>query len=489
MSTTASRRSASRASQLSVSGRASPSTAAVGVIPKSKLQTLRATLPKRETAVLSRADYQRIKAVASPTSADEMRKRREEARATALQTSKMRKERIRAKEEERLRQKTMTESEMLQKSEDNATLSRAKAVQDESIDEVKRMNEMVEYAKCATIRERQLEEKQWVRARGVEEERLWAARMEDDRRRALEEEEVVERELVVKRAQDREVILQQIHERETQRLLQMEQQEREREQMLQRLEQLKLEEQENARQRAEHVRRTQHEIVFANRDAVQRRERLKDEEREEDLRITQYIKEKEQREQRYEEEQSRIRAEKELEIARIRAQQERAIDKQAMRDALRAKRAFEESEREWRHKEKEKAERARAMQQELQVARDMQIRDKTQVISEAARLEREEFDRIVRVQQQKMEEERLRDERLRHLASHHQSALLDQVRENREQRAREVVTKLQEGDVIRRAQAEQLARIERVRQQKLEEMRAANVPEKFTAELARKRFG
>ena len=46
-----------------------------------------------------------------------------------------------------------------------------------------------------------------------------------------------------------------------------------------------------------------------------------------------------------------------MELSRLRAQQERAQDKQAERDALKAKRRQEEFEREWRRKQKEEAEK------------------------------------------------------------------------------------------------------------------------------------
>ena len=49
--------------------------------------------------------------------------------------------------------------------------------------------------------------------------------------------------------------------------------------------------------------------------------------------------------------------EKEHELSKMRAQQERAQDKQAERDALKAKRRQEEFEREWRRKQKEEAEK------------------------------------------------------------------------------------------------------------------------------------
>ena len=63
------------------------------------------------------------------------------------------------------------------------------------------------------------------------------------------------------------------------------------------------------------------------------------------------------REEELQREMERQKAEKEQELARLRAQQERAQDKQAERDTLKAKRRQEEFEREWRRKQKEEAEK------------------------------------------------------------------------------------------------------------------------------------
>ena len=69
--------------------------------------------------------------------------------------------------------------------------------------------------------------------------------------------------------------------------------------------------------------------------------------------MVEYLKAKEERELAYQNELERQRIEKEKEIARLRALQERAQDKQAEKDALRAKRHQEAYEREWRQKEKD----------------------------------------------------------------------------------------------------------------------------------------
>lgn len=104
-------------------------------------------------------------------------------------------------------------------------------------------------------------------------------------------------------------------------------------------------------------------------------------------------------------EKERIAKEKELEVARLRAMQERAADKQAELDELRARRYQEAKEREWRQKERAFAERQSAMQQELAQARTAQQAAKIKQKAEMARLEHEEFIRVLAVNRQKEYEE------------------------------------------------------------------------------------
>lgn len=53
-------------------------------------------------------------------------------------------------------QAQMSESELVQAAADSATMSRAQQLLQEEKDEVKHMNRIMRYAKCATLREAQI---------------------------------------------------------------------------------------------------------------------------------------------------------------------------------------------------------------------------------------------------------------------------------------------------------------------------------------------
>ena len=103
-----------------------------------------------------------------------------------------------------------------------------------------------------------------------------------------------------------------------------------------------------------------------------------------------------EREQAYEKEQEKIRIEKEREVARLRALQERAHDEQAERDLLRAKRAAEEAEREWRRKEAEEARHKAEVEASLKAARAQQMEQKEHFLAVQAQRERVDFERVLR---------------------------------------------------------------------------------------------
>lgn len=103
-----------------------------------------------------------------------------------------------------------------------------------------------------------------------------------------------------------------------------------------------------------------------------------------------------EREAAFEKEQERIRIQKEKETARLRALQERARDEQADRDALRAKRAQEQAEREWRKKEADEARKKAEVEAMLIDARKNQMQQKEHYLAVQAQRERNEFERVLR---------------------------------------------------------------------------------------------
>ena len=115
------------------------------------------------------------------------------------------------------------------------------------------------------------------------------------------------------------------------------------------------------------------EVEVSNRLALEAKQKKIQEEKDEVMAIIRYNQEKDAKEQARLEEERRIKDEKEREIQRLREMQEKAADRQAEIDALRAKRAFEEGERQFRKKEMTEAEKRAKQAADMDYARKKQF--------------------------------------------------------------------------------------------------------------------
>merc|ERR1719313_1414073 len=101
---------------------------------------------------------------------------------------------------------------------------------------------------------------------------------------------------------------------------------------------MKSEDRHEAERKKDAARALMDDIALANAEQIRLKNRQRLMEIEEEKQIASYVREKERRDQEHQDEQRLIAAEKEREIARLRSHQERAQDKQAEVDALRARR-------------------------------------------------------------------------------------------------------------------------------------------------------
>merc|ERR1719203_2042616 len=208
----------------------------------------------------------------------------------------------------------------------------------------------------------------------------------------------------------------------------------------------------------------------------------------EEQKIIEYQEDKYAREQELEAEKARVAAEKEKETARLRAMQEKAQDKAAEMDALRAKRAMEAAERTAREKERTERERQEAINKELTAARKQQQAEKERRLGEQAKFERDEFERIIEVQLQQEEAERQRQSEEKGMRVQHSQELRAQIAAGREGALQERRDFLEEGNTVRAQIGSERKKLEKIKGRKIDELKKCGVPEKYWAELARKKI-
>merc|ERR1712195_396085 len=172
-----------------------------------------------------------------------------------------------------------------------------------------------------------------------------------------------------------------------------------------------------------------------------------------DQRIAQYLQDKAAREQAHQEALDRAAAEREAECAALRAQQEKETDKKAELDALRAKRAMEQAERDWRQKERASIQKQQSQNKMLSQARTQQKKEKE-------------------CQKQEAKVEWRND-------------LIKQIDKNSAEARQGRLAYLEEGRKLRKEIQKEKGHLERIKDRKIQELSQMGIPDKYLIELAR----
>ena len=219
-------------------------------------------------------------------------------------------------------------------------------------DAVQAMDKMCLNAKVYTVRDIQRKERKILDEIYKKKEAKLDLMQEMERLKEMKRVEDMENELKKMRQAGNKVVLQQIEDNKLARIKQKELEEKERIELLKRIEEENEKEKQKSILKAKENEKKLQESLEANRQAILLRQKKKMEEREEDLKREKYNKEKIERKEKLFQEKKQLEKEKELELQKLREKQEKAQDKRAELDAIRAKRAMEENEIKERMKEK-----------------------------------------------------------------------------------------------------------------------------------------
>eukprot|EP01017_Pseudomicrothorax_dubius_P042904 TRINITY_DN7068_c0_g1_i3.p1 TRINITY_DN7068_c0_g1~~TRINITY_DN7068_c0_g1_i3.p1 ORF type:complete len:532 (-),score=244.84 TRINITY_DN7068_c0_g1_i3:113-1708(-) len=443
----------------------------VMVLPASEIERMR-----NEAIIISKEEELNQKMI--------LAEQKEKQQAAA----KARKQRMQEMEEQRKKAEPLSEIAAETQAKNELLLNKAQEAMLAQTDEVKHMNQMMVYARCVTIRDKQLEEKKRLRDEVKHVEKRKDLMMEIERLKMIKYYEEEEKKKKEELRRGHEVIIDQIKERELLRLREREEEEAEGQQMLKAMAELQKEEGENNIKRKLNQKKRLDEIYEANQKAILVKQKRQLEEKEEEDKIVKYNIEKAQKEQEYLLEQQRIKDEKEREVQRLREQQERAYDRQAEIDALRAKRAMEEAERRAREKERREAEQRELKNKELNAARHEQALQKQRQLEEQAKLDRDEFQRVITQQKIERDNELKQEIERNALRKKHAEELRKQIATNEEVKKQGDRDKFEEGKKIRDNLDRQKKLLENVKEQKLTDLKSIGIPDKYTGELARKKI-
>ncbi len=106
-----------------------------------------------------------------------------------MAAAKSRKQKMLSLDKDRAKKQPASDMEVINKHKSKGILAHAEKQMDEQIDEVKKMNEMMVYSKCVTIRDRQLEEQKNLEDEYRDEEKRLDIMMEIERLKQLKYQE------------------------------------------------------------------------------------------------------------------------------------------------------------------------------------------------------------------------------------------------------------------------------------------------------------
>ncbi|CAL1526482.1 unnamed protein product [Lymnaea stagnalis] len=438
--------------------------------------------PSGESTVIPRDQFFRIlqaSRVLSKEEREEEAERVKREKEQAMDEAQERKNRMKQLDLARQKNAKLNDLEEEAKEKAEHLLAKANEMRQEQEDEIKHLNEVILNAKCHAIRDAQILEKDLIKKEMVEEEKRLDVMMEVDRQNAIKIYEEIEQRRKEEQLLGAAKLLEQIDENEKEKIFELERKDQENLQMQRYIEKLMEEDQEVIdRKKAEQIS-LREELNKANEEILKRKEIKVLQEKAEELKVIEFQKQKAEREAAFEKEQEKIRIEKEKEVSKLRSLQERARDEQAERDALRAKRAQEQTERDWRRKEAEEMRKKAELEESLKHARSVQMRQKEHYLAVQAQRERAEFERVLCAQKELIEKQKREEEFVHKKKLVHADDVRAQIREKEKQRISERNAFFEEGVKLDEEARARRMKLEAVKKKKLNELRDMGIPEKY----------
>lgn len=461
----------------------------VAVISDKILQQIRkgvnVQFPTADSVVLHKKDLQSIRSNAKYISPAEfertkqlkLQQKQERNKKAQLRKQKMlelerkaksAKPRLSALEQQKLRER-------------QAVLDEADAKILKNHDKVKKMDSLVLYAKCAAIRDRQLVEKEALKAAAIAANQEMDELMEIDRLNAIEKMAARDKARVQSTRASAEIIVKQLHQNEKMRLIQKEQKILEGVEMVAKIQRQQKEEERKQAKRAQEGAQLLEEIKRSNQQISAMRAQEKERQRLEDEKIAKYLRDKDQREAAYEQELADIEAQKERKKEQISAKQGQAMEQAVALENIRIRRSQEKAEREWRAKQQVKALKKEETKRVLFEARERQRLEKELRLAQQATIERMEFEKNVNAFHAQQHEIERQQQEQHTKKQQYRDMLQHQMCETEKLRGAERM-QTQDKKLEMQREAAQLAQIKK---QKLAEMAKYGVPAKYMADLVR----
>lgn len=400
--------------------------------------------------------------------------------------AKMRKEKFEEFDVVRKQNEKLNELEEEAKKKTEYLRQKANEARQEQEEEIKEINELILCAKVQAIRDSQVVEKQLIKREYKQAEADMDAMMEKIRVEGLQQQYEMAR---MRRTEAFEACRQlkvQIQENEEHRLLEQELKDREGEEIVKKTQSHQFEDFQKMKERKMNQRKLLESLLHENEIVRKRKEYEKEQSRTEDRWITEYQKQKAAKEEAADAEAREKKRQRELEIAKLRELQERASDLQAEKDALRARRAQEAKEREWRQKEKGRVKKEKETQENLKKSRSDQLKLQDHLRILKAQKERKDYEILVGKNSYEMKLEELQRAARRKENFKYANEVREQIKEKEKERIIERKEFFKEGVFLQQQEKRRAERLDCLRRQKLDKLKEYDIPDVYLKHVERK---
>lgn len=386
-------------------------------------------------------------------------------------------------EEERKKIERPSTAELEKREKDAKILENARIKGEERMDEVKKLNQMADYAKTVTIRELQMKDRMMREQKERDIEHQLDLELEIQRLKEVDKCEEADRIREEKNRLGGKELRAQMADRERRRELAKQRDHMEEMKVVEKYKQEEIDAKNRELEKRRIQRETLIQVLSENRENEKLKAELIERDRELDRKLLQYaLDEAEAQRQKDLEDKAKARA-REMEIAKLRAQQEKFMDEKAALDELRAKRAMEAKEREERAREIREAEKKVNDRKMLLEAYEDEIRAKQEKQAKEIEFRRIEYENS-RAQYDDAMREAAEERRMRIAKNHYNlSKLQEQMAENEQKRGQENWERIHAADNSNEEYEEHLAEIEAIKQRKIRELEEAGIEPKYLAEI------
>ena len=359
----------------------------------------------------------------------------------------------------------------------------AQQCKENELDLSKRMDQILKYAKCVNIRDKQKILNKKIKNDLKKKEEKLDVMMELERLKGLKKEEEEKNMKKKKRYEEKKIIIEQMKQKKIKKEQEKLNIKKEGEELKQYLQ--KLEQEDIIKETQKHLNKINlaKEIVETNKILAQNKSKLLQEERNNDLNLLKYNMElsKKKEEELYQ--RKILQLKKEQETQKLLLKQEKYTDEQALLDEFRAKRYLDEINRKERDKELKEALKLLKQKKELIEGNEEQKIKKRERLVEQALNEEKEYENIIKYQIKEREDEKYLENLRQKLNEENGKELIKQIQNNKEKKLFLKRYALEEGRLLEQEREQYFKTLEKIKKQKLNEMEKIGIDTKYRVDL------